>query len=135
MDVEYGLTRSLATVDPNVVAVNRAPGLDGVAGNIDTPHQGDPFVLSRVKPSGSVANGDQKGMSSGDWKTIPETNNKRVAVKHPFRGRMAKRAARLRHRASLAIPLRVTVNIPGSLAAEHSGHLHARTGRLARRQN
>jgi len=103
MDVEYGLAGSLATVDPNVVAVNRALGLDGVAGNIDTPHQGGPFVLSRIKPSGSVADGDQKGMAGGDWKTIPETNNKRVAVKHLFRGRIAKRAARLYHLAPFAM--------------------------------
>jgi hypothetical protein len=135
MDVEHGLAGSLAAIDSNVVAVNRALGLDGMAGNIDTPNQGGPFVLSRIKPSWSVANWNQKGVASGDWKTIPDTNNKRVAVKHTFCGRITKWAARLSHIPSLQISLCTIVNTPVRLAAEHSAHLHVRTGRLARRQD
>jgi hypothetical protein len=75
MKVEYGLAGSLAAIDPDIEAINRTLRIDGMAGNIDAPHQRGPFVLSRVKPSRSMTNGDQKGMADGNWKTIPETNN------------------------------------------------------------
>ena len=82
-----------------------------------------------------MTNGDQKGMTSGDRKSIPETNNKRIAVKDPFCWWITKWAGSRRHRIPVTIPLRVTVNTAGSPAAKHSGHRHTRTGRLASRRN
>ena len=35
VEVKYGLAGCFAAVDPDIEAVNRALGLDGMAGNID----------------------------------------------------------------------------------------------------
>lgn len=124
--VRHRLSRGFSNVDPDVEAVGKVFGRDGLAGDGKGGEKVGLLVARRVEPCRDVSFSDDEGVAVADGEGVPESEHALAPVEDALGVRGAEGAGGLGHRLR-----RVIVRMPSSPASTQARQRQRRIDRRA----